>query len=132
MCGLWPRIPGFLKSFLLACRYVCMSVCVSAPEGINNQWHDMVQYRLYVIGQTCSTALQDIVVDKLERHGLSNTARRARQVKMSKLSCISDRRRRINYLAVATRRNTLVIRVTRRMCRDKFKRRLGFSFTVII
>ena len=30
-------------------------------------------------------AFHDIAVDKLERHGLSNTARRARQAKMSKL-----------------------------------------------
>ena len=33
---------SFLKLFLFVRWYVCMFVCVSAPEGINNQWHDMV------------------------------------------------------------------------------------------
>ena len=36
------RAPGFLKLLWFTCRYVCLSVCVSTPEGINNQWHDMV------------------------------------------------------------------------------------------
>ena len=40
--GLRPCMPSFLKSFLLVHWYVCMSVCVSAPEDINNQWYDMV------------------------------------------------------------------------------------------
>ena len=44
----WPQAgaPGFLKLILcrlsvcvLAC--VCVCVCVSAPEAINNQWHDV-------------------------------------------------------------------------------------------
>ena len=39
---------------------------------------------------------------------------------------------RINYLAVATRWSILVIKVSGRMHSDEFKRRLGFSFTVII
>ena len=44
----------------------------------------------------------------------------------------SHRRRRINYLAVATRWSASIIKVSGRMHSDKFKRRLGFSFTVII
>ena len=35
------RAPGFLKLLWFACRYVCMCVYVSAPEAINNQWHDI-------------------------------------------------------------------------------------------
>ena len=37
-CGLWQHVPGFLKLLWFAHQYVC----VSAPKGINNQWHDMV------------------------------------------------------------------------------------------
>ena len=46
--GRRPRTPGFLKLLLFARRYACVcvcvlvSVCVSAPEAINNQWHDTV------------------------------------------------------------------------------------------
>ena len=36
-----PDAPGFLKLFLFARQYVCVYVCV-CPEGINNQWCDMV------------------------------------------------------------------------------------------
>ena len=59
-CGLWPRALGFLKLLWFARRYVCVyvcecvcvcvCVCVSAPEAINNQWRDMVWYRLCAIG----------------------------------------------------------------------------------
>ena len=34
--------PGFLKLLWLVHRYACVSVCVSAPKAINNQWRDMV------------------------------------------------------------------------------------------
>ena len=40
--GRRPHAPGFLKLLWFTCQYVCVSVCVSAPEGINNRWHDMV------------------------------------------------------------------------------------------
>ena len=44
--GQRPRAPGFLKLLWFAHQYscvcVCLSVCVSVPEGINNQWRDMV------------------------------------------------------------------------------------------
>ena len=69
------------------CQYVCVCVYVCPPpEGINNQWCDLVRYRLCVIGYTGSTALEDIAVDKLEKRGLSNTARCACQTKMLKLT----------------------------------------------
>ena len=34
------RAPGFLKLLWFMHQYAC--VCVSAPEGINNQWCNMV------------------------------------------------------------------------------------------
>ena len=37
--GTRQHAPGFLKLFL--CRCLCMFVCVSAPEAINNRLHDM-------------------------------------------------------------------------------------------
>ena len=40
--GRRPRVRGFLKLLWFARRYVCLCVCVSAPEAINNQWRDMV------------------------------------------------------------------------------------------
>ena len=38
--GAWLKagLPGFLKLLWFACQYVC----VSAPNGINKQWRDMV------------------------------------------------------------------------------------------
>ena len=44
----------------------------------------------------------------------------------------SHRRRHTNYLAVATRWSTSVIKVSGQMRSDKFKRWLGFSFKVIV
>ena len=41
------------------------------------------------------------------------------------------RRRRISYLAIATRRTASFIKVSGWMRRDSFKRRLGFSFIII-
>ena len=35
--GLWPHTPGFLKSLLFTHQYVCVFVCVSAPEAIQNK-----------------------------------------------------------------------------------------------
>ena len=42
------------------------------------------------------------------------------------------KRRHINYLAVATRWSTLVIKVSEQMHSNEFKRRLDFSFTVMV
>ena len=36
--------PGFLKLFLFAHQYVCLTVSVSTPEGVNNHWHDIYIY----------------------------------------------------------------------------------------
>ena len=46
--GLRPCTPGFLKLLWSACRYacVCLSVCVSALEAIDNQWRDIDCMRL--------------------------------------------------------------------------------------
>ena len=35
--GRRPHVPGFLKLLWFACQYAC----VSAPEGVNNQWCDI-------------------------------------------------------------------------------------------
>ena len=57
VCKFWLSTPGFLKLLWFVCWYVCVCVClsvclsvrlciyVSTPEGINNQWRDMVWYR---------------------------------------------------------------------------------------
>ena len=41
----WPvtNAPGFLEFLLSAnvCMYVCVCVCVSALEAVNNYWHDI-------------------------------------------------------------------------------------------
>ena len=50
---------------------VSVSICVSAPRAL---------IIMGVIGQTHSAALQDIVIDELERRGLSNS-----------VSCMSDK-----------------------------------------
>ena len=38
------KFTGFLK--LILCRSLCVCVCVSAPEAINNQWSDIDSIRL--------------------------------------------------------------------------------------
>ena len=40
--GQKPHTPGLLKLIWLPHWYVCVCVSVSALEGINNQWRDMV------------------------------------------------------------------------------------------
>ena len=50
--------PGMCQPHASACLvswfahwYVCLSVCLCVcPKGINNQWRDMVRYRLCMIG----------------------------------------------------------------------------------
>ena len=85
------RAPGFLKLLLFAlyaCVCVYVSVCVSAPEGINNQWRDMVWYRPCVIGWIRSTAFGFLDVDKMDGRGLSNTARRERLAKNDEVDAV--------------------------------------------
>ena len=40
------RARAWFLEIALVCALVCMCVCVSAPEGINNQWHDIGHVRL--------------------------------------------------------------------------------------
>ena len=59
------------------CVRACVRVCLSNPKGINNQWHDMVRYRMCVIGQTNFMASAfhllyvTIAADKMDGCGLS-------------------------------------------------------------
>ena len=43
--GLWPARAWFLKVVSVQ-MLVCVFVCVSAPEAINNLWHDMDPMKL--------------------------------------------------------------------------------------
>ena len=110
------------------CVCVCVFVWVSALEGINNHWCDMVWYRLGVIGWTRSTSFQFIAIDRLDEIDLNNTVCHILQASWH---CTIHKRKCINYLAVAIRQSTSVIKVSGQMRSDKFKRRLGFSFTLI-
>ena len=76
-----PHTPCFLKSL---CSCVGMCVNVSVPEGINNQWHDMVWYRPCVLAWS-NPFYSFIALDKLDGRGLNNAACCEDQAKMLKL-----------------------------------------------
>ena len=70
-----------------------------------------------------------LVIDKMDGNGLSNTVC---------YDCL-PRRLKINNIVLATegapdllQDSTSVIKVSGQMCSDAFKRRLAFSFTLII
>ena len=124
MCGCRPCASGFLKLFLFVRRYVC--VCVSAPEGINNQcmiWCD--------IG--CVWLVKPILqhfslLPSISWMGMALVTQR---IVHTRQRCWSwhrnnHRKRCINYLAA------LVIKLSGWMHSHEFKRRLGFNYTVII
>ena len=129
--------PGFLKSFLLIHWYVCvhvcvcacLCVCVSTPKGINNLWSNVGHVWLVKpILQLFSLLLS---INWMGMALVTQCIMNARHRYWSWHST-SHRRRYINYLVVATRWSTSVIKVSGQMCSDKFKRWLGFSFTVIV
>ena len=72
-----------------------------------------------------------LAVDKLNRHGLSNTARREHLLKKTKLTWYVLAIQK-GYQAIPTSQSVSIIKVSRQMHSDEFKRRLCFSFTVII
>ena len=94
----------------------CVRVCLSNPKGINNQWHDMVRYRMCVIGQTNFMASAfhllyvTIAADKMDGCGLSTMHILHTKQKKMKLMLTYHRSRRIDYLAVARRQSTSVIK----------------------
>ena len=69
------------------------------------------------------------VVDKLNGHGLSNTARHKRLPNKTKVTQYWLQK---DYQAVPTSWNVSIIKVSGRMRSNAFKRRLGYCFTVII
>ena len=129
-CALWPHMPGFLKSFLFAHRYVCVcvSVCVFTTRALITSgmiWCDICQVWL----------VKPIL--QLFRIFLSinwkGVALATQCVMHTRQRCwswcrTSHRMSRINYLVVATRQSASVIKVNGWICNDKFKTGLGFSF----
>ena len=112
----WPRTPGFLKSLLFAHRYV--SVCPPPRPLITSNviWCDIGHVWLLL---------------SINWMGMALVTQHTRQRYQSRHHT-NHKRRNINYLAVATRRSTSVIKVSGRVHSNKFKRKLGFSFIVII
>ena len=132
-CGwrLQPRVPGFLKSFLFACQYVCLSVYPHPRALIISGliWCDIGHvwlgkpvlqlFSLFLLINWMGMAL-------VTQHVVHTWQR------CQSWCCTIHRRRRINYLAVATRQSTSFIKVSGQMHSNEFKRRLGFNFTIIV
>ena len=111
------------------CVYVCLSVCVSAPKGINNQWHDMVCLRLvkqvprlfpvfiYFIWYLPSIKWMGVAI--LTQHTMNTCQRKLRW-------------HGTIYKRTTGRRSASFIKVSWQMCSNSwsFKRRPPFSFTV--
>ena len=132
--GLRLHAPGFLKSFLFACQYVCLCVC--PPQGINNQWCDigcvwLVKQVLQLFSAFSCFIWHLPSIKWMVVALVTQCVMYARQRSRS-WCCTSHRRRRINYLVVVTRWSALVIKVSGRMRSNELKRRLGFSFILII
>ena len=112
-----------------------MYVCVSAPKGINNQWHDMVGYRQCMIGKTSFMAFSGfqllyitLSIDKMDGCGLSNAAYHEGLARRLRYHGTGYRR---NTKQQQQERSTSVIKVSGQIHSDAFKRRLVFSFTVL-
>ena len=133
VCGRRLCAPGFLKLLWSACRYarVCVCLCVR-PEAINKQWCDMDRVRLVkqvlrlfpAFNYVLHTAL---AIDKMDDRGhltqhVVNTCQRK----------LRWRGTTVATKGLLERRSASFIKVTGRMRNDTFKRRLAFSFTVII
>ena len=138
-----PRAPGFLKLFWFMCWYVCVSVCLcicvsvylcvcaSAPEGINNQWHDMVWYT-YVrhvwfvkqVSRLCP-AFNYFIIWHLPLIKWMGVAILTQHI-------MNTCQRKLRWCGTSYRQSTSFIKVSGWMRSDKFKRRPVFSFTVTI
>ena len=57
------RSPGFLKLFLCRRLYVCVCICVSAPEAINNYWHNVDPYNWLYKFYGCYMAIVVIIAN---------------------------------------------------------------------
>ena len=80
---------------------------------------DVIWIKLYIT----------LIVDGL---GLSNTVHCESLTQKTKVDTVLAIERGLNYLPVAIRWSTSVIKVSVQMCANTFKRRLGFIFIVII
>ena len=72
------------------CVLVCVCLCAFALKGNNNQWDNMVQYRLCAIASFMAFSnfqllYMTLFIDKMEGHGLSNTVHHGLQAKKAKL-----------------------------------------------
>ena len=75
-----------------------------------------------------SISLYDTAFDKLNRRGLSKTVGRERLPKKSQVMRYYLQK---DYQAAPTSWTVSIIKVSRQMRSDAFKRQLGFSFNVI-
>ena len=65
------------------CVRVCVCVCVSSPEAMNNKWRDIDL--LWLVEQVL-VLLMGSTIDIIDGHGLSNETRREFLPKQIKLS----------------------------------------------
>ena len=85
---------------------VCVCVCLSQGHQCFFIWH------LLLINWMGVALVTQCIMNPWQRQSWCHT---------------SHRRRYFNYLAIATRRSTSVIKANKRMCSDTFKWRLPFS-----
>ena len=112
--NLWLHAPGFLKSFLFARRYlsVCVSICVSAPEGINNHWHDQCDIGHLWLVKPIVLLFRILPLINWKSVTLVTQYIMHSRQRCRSWCCTSHKRRCISYLAVATRCSALVIKVS--------------------
>ena len=114
------------------CSNVSMCVCVSAPEGINNQWHVWCNMGHVWLIKPILQFFRKLPLIKWKSVALVTQYVMHTRQRCWSWRLTSHRRRHINYLVVATRQSTADIKVRGLMRSDEFKRWLGFSFTVKI
>ena len=121
----------FLEIILFARRYVFLPVCPPLRALITSGmiWCDIGH--VWLVKQVLRLFS---ILPSINWKGLALVTQGAMHAKQRCQSWChtSHRRRRINYLAVATRWSATVIKVSGWMHSDDFKRRQDFSFTVII
>ena len=133
--GLWPRVPGFLKSFVFMHWYVCVCVCVSVYPPLRILitsgviWCDMG--RLWLVKPILQLFSLLPSINWMGMALVTQCVMHTRQRCWS-WHCTIHRRRLINYLAVATTWSASVIKMSGQIHSNEFKRRLGFSFTIMI
>ena len=137
VCSQRLRAPSFLKllyqyACVCVCVYVCVcvSVCVSAPESTNNQWCDMVWYRLCVWHKVYSFPLLLITLWHLPSIEWMDVAILTQHV-------VNACQRKLRWCGTSYETTTqkmerIIYKVSGQMRRTAFKRRPAFGFTVII